>query len=217
MKSSVGKYSARMPSSVHSTLPGALDVQLRRKFRRPWCWAILVPAALSFWMLGCGGGGSKPQPPPPPSNLVYPQTTIEATVGVAIAPDVPTVTGSVTSFSVSPALPAGLSLDGTTGTISGTPSAATGQASYLITAANSAGSTSATIQITVMAALAPPSNLVYPQTTIAATIGVAITPDVPTYTGMVTSFSASPALPAGLSLDNTTGTISGTPTASSSP
>jgi Putative Ig domain len=218
MKSSVGKYSARIPSSVHSTLPSTLDVRLGRGFRlRWWWWAVVIPAVLSLGMLGCGGGGSKPQPPQPPSNLVYPQTAIAATVGVAITPDVPTVTGSVTSFSVSPALPAGLSLDGSTGTISGTPTAATGQASYVITAANSAGSTSATIQITVMTAVTPPSNLVYPQTTITATIGVAITPDVPTFTGMVTSFSVSPALPAGLSLDNTTGTISGTPTASSSP
>ena len=128
MKSSVGKYSARIPSSVHSTLPSTLDVQLRRKFRLRWWWAVVIPAVFSLGMLGCGGGGSKPQPPQPPSNLVYPQTAIAATVGVAITPDVPTVTGSVTSFSVSPALPAGLSLDGSTGTISGTPTSATGQA-----------------------------------------------------------------------------------------
>ena len=39
-----------------------------------------------------------------PSNLVYPQTTISASVGQAIAPDTPTVTGTVSSYSASPAL-----------------------------------------------------------------------------------------------------------------
>lgn len=148
--------------------------------------------------------------PPPPTNLVYPQTTIAATVGQSIATDTPTVTGTVTSFTVSPALPAGLSLNASTGAISGTPTAVTAQATYTITAANSAGSTTATVQIAVN--LAPPTNLVYPQTIIAAITGQAITTDTPTVSGTVTSYTVSPALPAGLSLNSTTGAISGTPT-----
>lgn len=165
--------------------------------------------------LGCGGGGGTSAPPVvPPSNLVYPQTTIAATVGVPITPDVPTVTGTVTSYSISPTLPAGLNISSSTGTISGTPTASAAQASYTVTAANSAGSASASIMITVNPAVLPPSNLVYPQATIAATVGAPITPDVPTVTGSVTSYSISPVLPAGLNLDTSTGTISGTPTAS---
>lgn len=151
----------------------------------------------------------------PPSGLTYPQTTIAATVGQAITADTPTVTGAVTSYSVSPALPAGLSLNTTTGAISGTPTAVVAQASYTITATNSAGTTTATVQITVSAAVAPPTSLVYPQQTISTAVGLTVSPDIPTVTGNVTLFSVSPALPAGISLDSATGTISGSATASS--
>jgi phospholipase C len=149
--------------------------------------------------------------PPAPSNLVYPQTTILAIAGQGITPDIPTVTGTVNSYSVSPALPAGLSINTTTGTISGTPNAAAAQAAYTVSATNLIGSASETLQITV--APAAPSNLVYPQTAILAIAGQAITPNVPTVTGTVSFYSVSPALPAGLSFNTTTGTISGTPTA----
>ncbi|BDG05028.1 hypothetical protein AMOR_40240 [Anaeromyxobacter oryzae] len=53
------------------------------------------------------------------------------------------------SYSVLPALPAGLSLNTSTGVISGTPSAVTSTAVYTITATNSAGSTTAGVSITV--------------------------------------------------------------------
>ncbi|MFN8274685.1 MAG: Ig domain-containing protein [Flavobacteriaceae bacterium] len=55
----------------------------------------------------------------------------------------------VISYSVSPALPAGLSLNPQTGVISGTPTAATPATSYTITATNSGGTSSETISITV--------------------------------------------------------------------
>jgi hypothetical protein len=160
---------------------------------------------------GCGGGGHTDTTPPPtaPSNLAYPQPTISATLGQAIATDTPTVSGAVTSYSISPALPAGLSLSTSTGAISGTPTAASAQASYTVTAQNSGGSTTASLQITV--SVAAPSNLVYPTGDIVATVGLAIAPDTPTFTGTVSSFSISPALPASLSLNTSTGTISGTP------
>ena len=83
-----------------------------------------------------------------PSNLVYPQTTISASVGQAIAPDTPTVTGTVSSYSASPALPAGLSLNTSTGAISGTPTAAAAQTAYTVTATNSSGNTTAIVTIT---------------------------------------------------------------------
>ncbi|MFP5206718.1 MAG: putative Ig domain-containing protein, partial [Acidobacteriota bacterium] len=147
----------------------------------------------------------------PPSNLVYPQTTIAAYVDEKITPDVPTVTGVVTSYTVSPALPQGLSMNVSTGIIFGMPIATSAQTAYTVTAANAAGSTTATIQISVV--LAPPSNLVYPQTTIVVTVGHPITADIPTVTSVVTSYSVSPALPPGLILNASSGEISGTPTA----
>jgi trimeric autotransporter adhesin len=91
----------------------------------------------------CTGGAVTP-----PSGLSYPSPQ-NYTVGVAIAPINPTVTGSVTSFSVSPALPAGLSLDSSTGQISGTPSVASAATDYSITATNGGGSTTFTLAIAV--------------------------------------------------------------------
>jgi hypothetical protein len=140
-------------------------------------------------------------------TLFIPQTSITAMMGQAITADTPTVTGTVASYAVSPALPAGLMLNNSTEAISGMPTAATAQASYTISASNPAGATTATVQITVNAALAPPSNLVYAQTSITATVGQAITTDIPMVTGTVASYAVSPALPAGLMLNNSTGAI----------
>ena len=70
-------------------------------------------------------------------------------VGTAITALAPSVSGTVTGYSVSPALPAGLTLDTTTGIISGTPTAATPDSSYVIRATNSSGSATYTIQFSV--------------------------------------------------------------------
>jgi uncharacterized protein (TIGR03118 family) len=85
---------------------------------------------------GYGGGGTVT----PPSALSY---TVPATLNVntAITAASPTVTGTVTSYTVSPALPAGLALNGTTGVLSGTPTATAAQATYTVTASNAGGST----------------------------------------------------------------------------
>jgi hypothetical protein len=167
---------------------------------------------LVSFALGCSSGSSS-STTPAPANLVYPQTTVTVTVGQAIASNTPSVTGTVTSYSISPALPAGLTLNTSTGAISGTPTAAIASTTFTITATNSAGSTTATVQIVVN--VLPPSGLSYPQTTISATVGQAIATDTPTVTGTVTSYTVAPALPAGLSLNSSTGAISGTPTAPS--
>ncbi|RZJ71961.1 putative Ig domain-containing protein [Flavobacterium sp.] len=143
-----------------------------------------------------------------PSNLSY-TTPNNYTVGSAISPLTPTVTGTVTSYSISASLPAGLSFNATTGIISGTPAATSAAAIYTITATNGGGSTSFNVSIAVNAVA--PSALSYtsPNT---FTVGSAITALSPSVTGTVTSYSVSPSLPAGLSLNFATGVISGTPT-----
>jgi hypothetical protein len=60
-------------------------------------------------------------------------------------------------YSVSPALPVGLSLNPSSGVISGTPTAASPQATYTITATNAVGSTASTLSLTVNT-LTPPST-----------------------------------------------------------
>lgn len=88
---------------------------------------------------------------PAPSNLVYSPATVNDALGMAMQPDVPTVTGTVSSFGVAPALPAGLMLDATTGAISGTPSAFSLSTVYTVTATNSSGSATAQITLAVNA------------------------------------------------------------------
>ncbi|HMZ59499.1 MAG TPA: putative Ig domain-containing protein, partial [Leptospiraceae bacterium] len=65
----------------------------------------------------------------------------------------PTVTGTVTSCTVSPSLPAGLSLNSSTCVISGSPAAAQSAVSYSIKAANSSNSTTVSISIAVTTAI----------------------------------------------------------------
>lgn len=85
-----------------------------------------------------------------PTGLAYGTNPAVYLVNVAITDNKPTSGGGApTGYSVSPALPAGLSLSATSGVISGTPTAATAQATYTVTATNSGGSTTAALVITV--------------------------------------------------------------------
>jgi len=85
-----------------------------------------------------------------PSGLSYTPSSAAGVVGTAITSMTPSVTGTVTTYSVDPALPAGLSLNTATGVISGTPTAVSASASYTVTAGNSAGSTTASVTISVV-------------------------------------------------------------------
>lgn len=162
----------------------------------------------SLWLAACGGGSSGAAPPLAPIGLSYPSPP-GFTVGKTIAPLVPTVTGQVTHYTVSPALPAGLSLSAVSGTISGTPTAAVATAPYTVTASNSSGSTTAVVEIVVT----PAPRIAYASPVYSFTAGVAVSPITPTVSaGAVTSWAISPALPAGLAFSTASGTISGTPT-----
>jgi len=88
----------------------------------------------------------------PPSALSYTPSLASGTVGTPISSLTPTVTGTVTSYSVSPALPLGLTLNASSGVISGTPSAVASSADYTVTVTNGTGSTTATVTIEVVAA-----------------------------------------------------------------
>ena len=110
----------------------------------------LLILVLAIQCGGGGGGGSKSHA----FAIGYPQTSIVAPVGWAIAAVTPTVTETATSFSITPVLPAGMSLNGGSGAISGTPTAVTAQATYTVTASNSGKSATTTLQIAVVEAIA---------------------------------------------------------------
>src|SRR5688572_18261061 len=85
-----------------------------------------------FLLTACGGGDGRSSPPiAAPSNLSYasPQVFVVSQPITAVNP---TVAGSITNYSVSPALPDGLTINATTGAISGTPTTPTAAAMYTV-------------------------------------------------------------------------------------
>jgi hypothetical protein len=152
------------------------------------CGLVLAVASL---MIACGGGGgvgNADAAMSAPHDLQYGVGTGE--VGSPYGPYPPSVSGTVTRYSVSPALPAGLTLNPTSGVISGTPLAASPQATYVITAANAGGR--ATIAVTLLVLIPPTLTYASPVT---ATMGAPVTPLVPTLSGDADTLSIKPALP----------------------
>lgn len=119
------------------------------------CWSVrsaFLCSMLLCMLTACGGGGGQGGSTiAAPSALSYQSPKIY-TVNIAITTLTPTVAGTVTNYSVSPALPVGLVLNTTSGQITGTPTVAVVAANYTITAQNSAGSTTFALSITVNSA-----------------------------------------------------------------
>ncbi len=140
--------------------------------------------------------------------------TVTATAGQAITPTTaytPDGLVGTVSYAVSPALPSGLTLDATTGVITGTPTAAQAATTYTVTGTGStSGSATATVSISVAATVTPASQSVSGVAGQPITATSALTP-----AGLVgtVSYAVSPGLPDGLALNTATGVVSGTPTA----
>lgn len=186
-------------------------VAQRPASRRPRILATSVAMALAISAAACGGGGGV-EPPRPPGTITYAANPATYTRGAAIAPNQPTVAGGApTSWTISPALPAGLTLSAATGIVSGTPTAVTADTSHTVTAANAAGQSTVALRIAVTEAA--PAGLTYGRNPATYPRGTPIAPNVPTVGGGTpTAWAVSPALPAGLRLDAASGWIEGTPT-----
>ena len=114
--------------------------------------------------------------------------------------------GNVRNWSITPALPNGLNFGD--GVISGASTVNMTLTMYTVWATTSGGTTSHTVNITV---LEPSGNLSYTPENITLTRGLAMPTLHPTYSGgNIENWSIHPALPAGLNFSN--GVISGTPT-----
>ncbi len=102
-----------------------------------------------------------------PAGLTYATPAATYTAGSLITQNVASSTGgTITSYTVSPALPTGLSMDAATGTISGRPTTTQGTSSYTVTGSNASGSTTTVISIAVTAAAAASVSLSAPSTMI---------------------------------------------------
>jgi len=152
-----------------------------------------------------------------PPVITYSGSPFSFASGVAITPLVPSNSGSqASSWNISPSLPTGLAFNNSTGQISGTPSTSSSSTSYTVTATNSAGSGQTTITIAVAASVLPPA-ISYRPSVLSLTNGQAMsTLQVTNSGGPVSTFSVSPSLPSGLTLNSSTGYITGTPTATQS-
>jgi hypothetical protein len=117
------------------------------------------------------------------------------------------------TFSISPSLPTGLSIDATTSVITGTPTESQTVTAYVVSATNGTQSATAALNLTI----SPGTRSLTPSPqTVAANKWVAITPTT-AYTPI--NFLTTPTyavsgstLPTGLSINSTTGRITGTPT-----
>ena len=144
------------------------------------------------------------------TNLSYSAPSYTLTNGQAYSLPISVSAGEVTtSYSLTGTLPSGMNFESSNGTIWGTPTADMTSTTYTVTANNSAGSFSTTFSMQIMSA---PSGITYSPSSMTLEKGTAMTTNTPTYSGStVTSWSISPSLPSGLSIDASTGAISGTP------
>ncbi len=142
--------------------------------------------------------------------------TRSATIGVQSQPYVPVVASGgfgVYTYSISPALPNGMSLDIDSGEISGLP---TGIASgnFTITVKDALGTSSS--RVISFSVVAPPitvTRIISSRSLPVNQAGVNFTPIVGTDGFGTLTYSISPSLSTGLSFNTSTGAITGTPTA----
>ena len=130
-------------------------------------------------------------------------TTASGTVGHTFSYRI-TATNNPTSYGVG-GLPNGLSVNASTGVISGTPGVA-GTFSLSLNAYNATGKGSATLTLTVQPQATP---VVTSPTTASAKVGVSFSYQI-TASGSPTSYGVG-GLPGGLAVNATTGLIAGTP------
>jgi hypothetical protein len=136
--------------------------------------------------------------------VVTSPTTASGSVGVAFSYQI-TASQEPASFAAS-GLPSGLTVDGASGLISGTPLVA-GTSTLSISAANDMGTGDGTLTITIVGAGGPP--VISGPTSASATVGIPFSYQI---SASNTPFTYSAAgLPSGLVLSVTTGEISGAP------
>jgi Putative Ig domain len=169
---------------------------------------------------GCGGASGSTGPPvTPPALSIGTGSLGNGQVGQAYTATLMATGGTMPyHWTMSGTLPAGLTFNVGTGTINGTPTTAVSSAPLMFTVSDSSNpvlTKSVSLTLTITAASAPGLNITtttLPNATVnvAYSANLAATGGITPYTWVLTSGT----LPAGLTLTQTNGSISGTPTAS---
>ncbi len=153
-----GKQSYREPGGGAGCTSNRIDRAGARKLGAGGARVTKLIRILALWLgagllAACGGGsGTAPSQPPPagaPISITYSPSSLSAPAGQAITPLRPTVTGQAQSITIAPALPSGLSLDQTTGVISGTPERGAAEQTYTVTATSGASTATARLTLSV--------------------------------------------------------------------
>jgi hypothetical protein len=145
-------------------------------------------------------------------------TSATVTVNTAITSFTPVTGGGGTpslSYAISPTLPTGLSFNTGNGQVSGTPTVSSSATTYTVTVTDANSATASnTFQLTVNGPLSATQAIAAKALTqnVAAT---SFTPVTGSGGTAPRSYSISPTLPTGLSLNTSTGAVTGTPTATS--
>ncbi len=159
-------------------------------------------------------GGSVPAPTFAAGTVIANQML---TVGVAMpAIELPMASGAGITYSLTPALPAGLAFTAATRLLSGTPTTAMTATTFTYTATNSGGNAQLTFTLTVNP---PPTDVpvlpIVPAKTY--TVGMAVSEPLPVVTsGAGVTYTLSPAAWNGLAFNATDRVLSGTPIAAMS-
>ena len=146
----------------------------------------------------------------PPGTITYSPHDMILTKNELMTPNVPTISGEITSWETYPTnLPPGLNFGANNGTIWGTPSIILiSPVTYTIWANNSGGSSSTTVNITINDQIPSisysPDNFVF---TVNDTISPSISPSVTG--GAITIWSINATLPSGVFFGTNNGTIYG--------
>ncbi len=144
-----------------------------------------------------------------PSALAYSTSTVTTNYGTGGTSVAPTVNGGAITYSLTGTVPAGISIDPSTGIISYSNTVAAGIYPLTATATNNfPGSTTTTYTITVNA-VAPGSLSYNPATTTAGygTAGASVAPTINNGGGVIT-YSLSGTIPSGITIDPSSGIIS---------
>jgi predicted RecA/RadA family phage recombinase len=153
------------------------------------------------------------------STLAVPAFTLSSTSETKIVNNaisgytISSTGGTIASYAISPAAPAGITFNTATGFLSGTPTSTQSATTYTITATNASGSATATFALTVSSSAPSFTLSSNTETRVVTTALAGYTIDA-SAGAAITSYSLVGTLPSGLNFSTSNGRITGSPTES---